>query len=579
MATVLLTIASVFVSALALAATALIVPGTGTPNANIVADYRQHARDWYLQDTACTTATNCPDTNLVGIDYPASFWPLTVFPSWCAPGRCEKWNVSVGTGTTHMIEALAPYLGPDSTEQVVLFGYSQGGAVVANTLTHLSGLNLPAATKSRLEVVTIGGVENPDGGLWQRIGGWWPSWLLPAVPILDLSFNPAMPVGTGIHTTAIGFEYDPVTYAPLYWGNPLAVLNALAAFDNVHGYYLSPNGNDEDATLPYGYTPETLAPQLNCNTNPGNCRYDSHGNTYVMVPATSLPLANLILSFAESTGTTSLVKPFVDLLAPVAKVLIDLGYDWSGDPGVSKPLSLLPFNPLQNWLLVGAKLVVATVQGVQAFLADLGVVSPAAPGPSVGTKDVVAQEGVAATSAAWTPPAQARLGALSPTQTVDARVTADAEAGIGSGGEPGAEEGTADTVVMPEQGPPEAEVEASPQPEPQAAAERAPGDAEAVEAADPGEPGPSDQADDPAPDVESEADTEAGATEAGATEDSAENAPRSDRDDTGRDGSDDDAAGAESSDHNRAPRTAGADSGADTPAKAGTGQADSADAA
>ncbi len=29
----------------------------------------------------------------------------------------------------------------------------------------------------------------------------------------------------------------------------------IAAFDTVHGYYLSPNGNDETATLPYGYTP------------------------------------------------------------------------------------------------------------------------------------------------------------------------------------------------------------------------------------------------------------------------------------------------------------------------------------
>ena len=114
-----------------------------------------------------------------------------------------------------------------------------------------------------------------------------------------------MPVDTGIHTTAIGFEYDPVTYAPLYWGNPLALLNMLAAFETVHGYYLSPNGNNEDATLPYGYTPKTLAPQLDCDTSPANCRYDSYGNTYVMIPATSLPLADLILSLADSVGATA----------------------------------------------------------------------------------------------------------------------------------------------------------------------------------------------------------------------------------------------------------------------------------
>ena len=293
-------------------------------------------------------------------------------------------------GTDNLITALTPYLTPTSTEDVVLFGYSQGGDVVADTLTYLNGLDLPDATKERLEVVTIGGIENPDGGLWQRLAGWWPSWLGP-VPILDISFDPAMPVDTGIHTTAIGFEYDPVTYAPLYWGNPLSLLNMLAAFETVHGYYLSPNGNNEDATLPYGYTPETLAPQLDCDTSPANCRSDSYGNTYVMIPATSLPLADLILSLAGPTGAP-IVKPLVDLLAPVTKVLVDLGYDWSGDPGVPKPLSLLPFNPSQNWLTVGVKLVVATVQGVQAFLGDLGVgagpepattIAPATPAPAL----------------------------------------------------------------------------------------------------------------------------------------------------------------------------------------------------
>ena len=27
-----------------------------------------------------------------------------------------------------------------------------------------------------------------------------------------------------------------------------------------------------------------------------------------------------------------IVKPFVDLVSPVLKVIVDLGYDWSGDP-------------------------------------------------------------------------------------------------------------------------------------------------------------------------------------------------------------------------------------------------------
>ena len=84
----LLGIASAFVSALALAATALIVPGTATPNANVVAGYRENARNYYLQGTPCTDESELSGaTNLIGINYPASFWPL---PESSSPaGACR----------------------------------------------------------------------------------------------------------------------------------------------------------------------------------------------------------------------------------------------------------------------------------------------------------------------------------------------------------------------------------------------------------------------------------------------------------------------------------------------------------
>ena len=60
-------------SAISLAATALIVPGTGTPNANIVPNYMQNAVDYYLQDTFCGQpggGCDTPGTDLIGINYP-----------------------------------------------------------------------------------------------------------------------------------------------------------------------------------------------------------------------------------------------------------------------------------------------------------------------------------------------------------------------------------------------------------------------------------------------------------------------------------------------------------------------------
>ncbi|MGE2832581.1 PE-PPE domain-containing protein [Mycobacterium sp. SMC-4] len=369
LAAMALGVMSAFLSAVALGATALIVPGTGTPDPDNVAHYRENAWNRYIDGVACT-GDACANPVLDGIPYPASFWPMTFIPGWCVPGRCEKWDVSVDEGVARLKDALLPLLTPTSSEEVFIFGYSQGGAVVANALHYLDGLDLAAAVKARLKVVTIGGIENPDGGLWQRFA-WLRHLLGTPVPGLDITFEPPMPVDTGIHTTSIGFEYDPVVYAPRFWGNPFAVLNAIAAFDTVHGYYLSPDGDDApDATMPYGYTPETLAPQLNCAVNEQNCRTDGFGNTYIMIPATSLPLTDLVRTWADEARIGWLADPLVDLVEPVLRQIVDLGYDWSGDPGVPRGMSVLPFKLFQNWIKVGIDLVVAAVEGVEAFLGN-----------------------------------------------------------------------------------------------------------------------------------------------------------------------------------------------------------------
>ena len=333
-------IASTITAAITLAATALIVPGTGTPNANIVDNYMENARDYYMTTTPCTV-NNC---NLVGIDYPASFWPLP-FPGWCEPGRCETWDDSVEAGRAALDEKLTPFLGTE--EEVVIFGYSQGGAVVANELRVLATLD-PDLTEN-ISVVTIGNIDNPVGGLLSLLG------FLGHVPILDVTTGLSTPVDTGIPMTTIGFQYDPVVGSPLYWGNVLALLNALVAFDTVHGNYLEPNGNDPTGSLAYGYTPEELADQLDCGDHPGNCRTDDFDNTYITIPAKTLPISDLVLDLADSTGTTALVKPFVDLFTPTVRVLIDTAYDPNANPGVPRYLSIIRSirsSILSSWLWI-----------------------------------------------------------------------------------------------------------------------------------------------------------------------------------------------------------------------------------
>ena len=392
---VVLAASSVFGAAFAFGAIGLLVPGTGTPNANNVSSYLENARDRYMQGTACNNSVNCgtvaegvPNPTLEGIDYPASFWPLSILPSWCrsGPNGCDKWNVSVGQGAEALTTALtAAFATPE--DDIVVFGYSQGGAVVAKVLNEYG---LTEAEKARLRIVTIGGIQNPDGGLWQRLA------FLGYIPILDITFGPPMPVDPAIKTTTYGFEYDPVVYAPRYWGNPFAMLNALAGFVNVHGYYLAPNGNGPTDTLPYGYTPATLAPHLVCTVGV-NCRLDQYGNEYIMIPATSLPIMNLVMALTPDL-LKPVVKPIVDLVSPVYKVLADLGYDWSGNPGTPTPLSILPFNPFQNWGDVAYRLAVATVEGVHAFLGNFGIGSATLAPASVPNTSLLAARTLAAPS-------------------------------------------------------------------------------------------------------------------------------------------------------------------------------------
>jgi len=110
-ASAILGVSSAFMAALAVGATALIVPGTGTPSANIVEKYMEHAADRYIAPftgSACTSTNGC---NLDGIDYPASFWPLGFIGNWCPGYQCDRWDVSVGDG----VESLdtAPIRNPE----------------------------------------------------------------------------------------------------------------------------------------------------------------------------------------------------------------------------------------------------------------------------------------------------------------------------------------------------------------------------------------------------------------------------------------------------------------------------------
>ncbi|MGV0792925.1 PE-PPE domain-containing protein [Mycolicibacterium sp. XJ1819] len=358
-------------SAISLAATALIVPGTGTPDANNVEFYREHFVDRYSApfNPSCTSTNGC---NLQGIDYPASFFPLIIFPTWCQPGRCDTWNDSVGQGVDGLVGAVQNLTDPDGA---LVLGYSQGGAVVSDALRRLA--ENPELLEKVAGVVLIGNAYNPDGGLFTRFG------FLPTIPFLDITFGPATPVelaeDIGKAMDFIGYEFDPVMYAPVNFGNVLALINAFAAFEDVHGYYLTPDGNGPDDPIAYGYSEDEIAEILDGDCPGANCRVDSYGNRYWMLPAKGLPMYNLLLSSVPAP-LDALIKPLVDLVTPATEVLIKLGYDWSGDPGKTRWATPLPFNLDTNWIQVGVDLIGAIGEGIEnAFGGGTTMIAPPEP--------------------------------------------------------------------------------------------------------------------------------------------------------------------------------------------------------
>jgi hypothetical protein len=391
LSTVLLGVVSMVTAAFTLAATALIVPGTGTPNANVVAGYKENADSYYIApfNPACTLQNNC---NLQGINYPAQFWPIPL-PGWGGLSGA-KWNDSTGQGIANLDAALTAAL-PTATpaNPVIIFGYSQGGNIVSREKATLSGLT--DAQKAALSFVMIGNTNRPNGGLFERLA------FLGTVPIWDVTFGLPAPTNTGIKTTDIAFEYDGVSDFPLYPINLLADLNAIAGFWYTHGTYLAPNENSDPGEIPdLEYTPAELDAALK---DPAN--QTVYGDTtYITIPTKTLPIVRPFLEFGGFTHTSFIIKPLVDLVAPVLRVLIDTGYDRSLSPGVPAPFRLIP---LINPITLTQDLINAAGEGVKAAISDItggkvqlpvGATSPApAPATVAAPTGATAPKAVSAT--------------------------------------------------------------------------------------------------------------------------------------------------------------------------------------
>ncbi|GAB3130676.1 hypothetical protein GCM10027289_15720 [Tsukamurella serpentis] len=342
------------------ATTVLVVPGTATKNPSLVRGYQENAIGYYVAPTGACAAGGCTPTP---VPYIAEFWPIPL-KGWGGL-QGAKWDDSVASGVTSLSDV---YGAADKTSPLVIFGYSQGATVAGTVKKQIS--EQPGGVPENVSFVLIGNASRPNGGLFTR-----PSFL-GHVPILDVTFGPGTPTNTGtatrpVNTTDVAFMYDGVTDFPRYPANLLATANALAGFWYVHGKYIAPKGDDPASATPIGYTPAEVQAAVQAATE--NCSAATYcqvsGDTrYVTLPAKILPIMFPLLDLGASTGTTAIVRPFIDLVSPVARVLIETGYDRT-DYGRATPFGAYPaINPLT----LGIDLLTATVKGVSEAASGTG---------------------------------------------------------------------------------------------------------------------------------------------------------------------------------------------------------------
>ena len=331
--------------------TALIMGGSGTPDPDLEPGYVPNVSSYYIfPNTECDSDDNC---TLQAVVTPEEAWPLY------GGLTARTWKQSVLDGLEIYDAAVRAQLQTSDTN-VVLFGYSQSGAILAIEKRALEDdPTIPQNLIDKLQIVVIGNVSRPNGGLNGRLPGF-------TLPIIEFPFGPTMPTNTTIETTDIALKWDLIADAPLYVLNPLAMLNALLGgpgFGINHGTYPNPEG-DPPTGLVGGYTQAEWQAIMNnpegyAATNPDVVNVQTFGDTkYITVAPRVLPL--LVPLHTIGLGFVA------DLIEPALRVIIEeTGYDRSIPYGQPTPFQLIPiFNPIQ----LAIDLIAAIPEGINQAL-------------------------------------------------------------------------------------------------------------------------------------------------------------------------------------------------------------------
>ena len=266
----------------------------------------------------------------VAVTTPEEYWPITGFlrlvelaigdprlggldgPAWPDEPLSKLSGLfdltidqSIRAGVTDLETSMTKY----GNDHLVIYGYSQGAAVVVQEKRKLAEQYPVGTAAPDIEFVLGGDTNLPNGGLNSRFPGLY-------IPILDLTFNGPEPTDTPFRTDVITRQYDGAADFPLYPLNVVADLNAVLGFLYLHTHPF-------DVSL----ADETSAPIV--STDP------SGKSSYYFFETRDLPL------FAP-LRTLGVPEPLIDVIEPFFRAVVDLGYDRSVAPWEPTPARLIP---------------------------------------------------------------------------------------------------------------------------------------------------------------------------------------------------------------------------------------------
>lgn len=309
-----------------LAATALIMGGTGM---KALGDPHQWGAGTYVDQVNGTylSGHHLDEDDLKWVSTPEQFWPAT--------GLTDiSFDTSVARGVLSLNNAVQSTPG----EKIVV-GYSQSANIATREKRNLAELRAQGAvvpTPDELSFVFVANPNRPNGGILARFEGLY-------IPILGVSFDGATP-DDEYRTIDVARQYDLIADFPKYPLNLLADLNALMGYVYLHPNYGSSVVNLNDPSTYESYT--------------------SGNTTYYLVHTEHLPLLQPLRGIG-------ILTPVLDLVEPTLRVLIELGYDRTPENmGVPTGAGLIPDIDLGK---LASDLRAAAREGVRKALADLGI--------------------------------------------------------------------------------------------------------------------------------------------------------------------------------------------------------------